>query len=249
MFLIKKGLSLRIDKSLVTNLTAGAVFIGGYASPYYANYLTNIGLFALSGSFTNWLAIHMLFEKVPGFYGSGVIPNRFEEFKTGIRTLIMDQFFTEENIEKFLSDFGGQEIKVNIDPILEQINFDQLFDTLVDAITQSPFGNMLGMLGGAEALKPLKDPFIEKIKSFLEQLAKEPNFQSAIQKSLSASAEHSGLKEKVESIVASRLDELTPSMVKEIIQEMIRDHLGWLVVWGGVFGGTIGLIAALVDGA
>ena len=40
--------------------------------------------FALSGGITNWIAIHMLFEKIP-FYGSGVIPKRFEEFKTGIK--------------------------------------------------------------------------------------------------------------------------------------------------------------------
>ena len=38
----------------------------------------------------------MLFEKVPGLYGSGVVPSRFEEFKEGIRSLIMTQFFTED---------------------------------------------------------------------------------------------------------------------------------------------------------
>jgi hypothetical protein len=43
----------------------------------------------------------MLFEKVPGLYGSGVIPARFEDFKDGIRELIMQQFFTEENIDRF----------------------------------------------------------------------------------------------------------------------------------------------------
>ena len=63
-----------------------------------------LGLFALSGAITNWLAIHMLFEKVPLLYGSGVIPARFEEFKLAIRQLMMEQFFTEENIDRFLSD-------------------------------------------------------------------------------------------------------------------------------------------------
>ena len=38
----------------------------------------------------------MLFEKVPGLYGSGVVPSRFEEFKEGIAHLMMKQFFTEE---------------------------------------------------------------------------------------------------------------------------------------------------------
>lgn len=64
--------------------------------------MKSIGFFALSGAITNWLAIHMLFEKVPLLYGSGVIPNRFEEFKTSIKDLMMNQFFTIENVEQFI---------------------------------------------------------------------------------------------------------------------------------------------------
>jgi uncharacterized membrane protein YheB (UPF0754 family) len=64
-------------------------------------YVLSAGLFAISGALTNWLAVHMLFEKVPGFYGSGVIPLHFEEFKTGIRKLIMQQFFSGQNIKDF----------------------------------------------------------------------------------------------------------------------------------------------------
>ena len=51
------------------------------------NYSQNIflmSLFALSGSITNQVAIYMLFEKVPFLYGSGVVENRFEDFKKGI---------------------------------------------------------------------------------------------------------------------------------------------------------------------
>ena len=70
--------------------------------PVYADLLKNIGFFALSGAITNWLAIHMLFEKIPLLYGSGVISNRFEEFKSSIRDLMMQQFFTLENVEQFI---------------------------------------------------------------------------------------------------------------------------------------------------
>jgi hypothetical protein len=42
----------------------------------------------------------MLFEKVPFLYGSGIIPNRFEEFKDSIKQLMMQQFFTVENVER-----------------------------------------------------------------------------------------------------------------------------------------------------
>ena len=46
--------------------------------------------------------------------------------------------------------------------------------------------------------------------------------------------------EKVSSIIQHRLNELTPTMVKDIVADMIQQHLGWLVVWGAVFGGAIG---------
>jgi len=43
------------------------------------------GVFALSGSVTNWIAVHMLFDKVPFLYGSGVILDRFEDIKLGLK--------------------------------------------------------------------------------------------------------------------------------------------------------------------
>ena len=93
-----------MDKSLATNLIALLIVIVGLlmnGDP--GDYVLNTGLFALSGGITNWLAVHMLFERVPGFYGSGVIPARFEEFKGGIKALVMEQFFSTENLESFFS--------------------------------------------------------------------------------------------------------------------------------------------------
>jgi uncharacterized membrane protein YheB (UPF0754 family) len=55
----------------------------------------------------------------------------------------------------------------------------------------------------------------------------------------------SDLIESIETLVAKRLEELSPKMVKELVQNLIREHLGWLVVWGGVFGGLIGLASSL----
>ena len=74
--------------------------------PFQA-YILNMGLFALSGGVTNWLAVHMLFERVPGFYGSGVVQLRFEEFKNGIRGLIMEQFFNNGDLSAFLQQTGN----------------------------------------------------------------------------------------------------------------------------------------------
>ena len=61
----------------------------------------------------------MLFEKVPGLYGSGVIPARFEDFKLGIKALMIEQFFTKENIERFLSAENGKQPDLHLASVIE----------------------------------------------------------------------------------------------------------------------------------
>lgn len=235
-----------IDKSLATNLISLALALGGYLLlPGTAGeLLLSTGLYALSGAVTNWLAIHMLFEKVPGFYGSGVIPARFHEFKDGIRELVMQQFFNPDNIRQFLgrlgADKGESGAAALVDGIVNRVDFNKAFDALVEVIMQSPFAGMLAMFGGANALQPLREPFILKMQAFLQELGNDPQLLAQL-------GEHSyqGLLGRVEAIVDARLDELTPQLVKEIIQQMIRKHLGWLVIWGGVVGGLMGLLIEL----
>ncbi|MBL4743782.1 MAG: DUF445 domain-containing protein [Cycloclasticus sp.] len=231
-----------INKSLVTNLVAIGIIVASFFTTQYTENIQAIGVFALSGAVTNWIAIHMLFEKVPLLYGSGVIPAHFEEFKRGIQDLIMKQFFTQENIERFLQREENSAQKLfNVDPLLDRLDYDKLFQGLVDAITESSFGNMLAMVGGVDALTPLKEPFCKKIRGTLAEMTESEAFIEAIHEGLNANQISGDLVNDIEEIVEKRLNELTPDMVKEIIQRMIKEHLGWLVVWGGVFGGLIGL--------
>ncbi|AAN55816.1 DUF445 domain-containing protein [Shewanella oneidensis MR-1] len=234
-----------MNKSLVTNLLAGICVILGYALSLPI--LFNVGLFALSGAITNWLAVYMLFEKVPGLYGSGVVPSRFEEFKVGIAHLMMKQFFTTENIDRFLSEKEGIS-QIDLAPVIEKVDLAPSFDALVNTVAQSSFGGMLAMFGGTEALMPLKEPFIEKMKASLIDMAESEQFRNLLKQELEQPNMMADLQNKIANIVEQRLNELTPQMVKQIVQEMIQTHLGWLVVWGGVFGGAIGLVAALVQG-
>jgi uncharacterized membrane protein YheB (UPF0754 family) len=235
-----------MDKSLATNLIALLIVIVGLlmnGDP--GDYVLNTGLFALSGGITNWLAVHMLFERVPGFYGSGVIPARFEEFKGGIKALVMEQFFSTENLESFFSKLTAagpdEEQESGLERIIARIDLDAAFDSLVDVIMSSSFASMLSMFGGARALDGLREPFVEKMHDFLLRVGEDPEILEQFRRDSTSS-----LLGKVEQIVDARLDELTPQLVKEIIQQMIKKHLGWLVVWGGVIGGLIGLIATIV---
>ena len=221
------------NKSLTTNIAALAIIAFSYLSPKYNEIIYLVGLFALSGGITNWLAIHMLFEKVPFFYGSGVIPSRFEEFKLGIKHLVMTEFFTPQNIDVFVE----QQSDIFSADLNKMIDFDRVFDGLVEAIEGSSMGSLLAMLGGKKALLPLKEPITLK----LQEIIWEMNESKTVDKKLTSS-----LLNQVEQIIDQRLDELTPVHVKNIIQEMIQKHLGWLVVWGGVVGGIIGFAVAIV---
>ncbi|MCL1045756.1 MULTISPECIES: DUF445 domain-containing protein [Shewanella] len=232
-----------MNKSLVTNIIAAALVLIGYFAE--VTMVFTIGLFALSGAVTNWLAVHMLFEKVPGLYGSGVIPSRFEEFKAGIKHLMMEQFFTQENIDRLLTENSASAI--DLTPVIDKVDLEPSFDALVTTVENSSFGGMLSMFGGTEALIPLKEPFIDKMKQSLTELTQSEEFNQILINELEQPNVMADLQQKVSNIVDQRLDELTPVMVKDIIQEMIRKHLGWLVVWGGVFGGLIGALAAIIQ--
>lgn len=194
------------------------------------------GMFALSGGITNWLAIHMLFEKVPLLYGSGVVPNRFEEFKAAIKSLIVEQFFTREHIEKIFEENTSQAAA----NITDKVDFDRVFVGLTETIESSQLGGMLKMVGGKEALEPLREPITLKLKDIISCLASE-KVNGAVDDDLTDT-----MITKVEQIIDKRLEELTPENVKKIVQNMIKQHLGWLVVWGGVFGGSIGLTVGIL---
>jgi uncharacterized membrane protein YheB (UPF0754 family) len=231
-----------MDKGWATNFIAIG-FVGGsyFLQGEVANAVRSAGLFALSGAVTNQLAVHMLFEKVPFLYGSGIILDRFESIRKALKTLIMEQFFSTEKIEAFVQ---SQERSINLAPIIEQTDFTPAYDALVLSVMESPMGGMLGMFGGETLIAKLKEPFIAKIKRSTIEISQSDSFMNALNAHM-----HEGsdvLTQTIGDIVESRLAELTPLMVKEMLHGLMKEHLGWLVVWGGVFGALIGLVSSLL---
>ncbi len=234
-----------MNKSLATNGVAVAIVVVGFF--INSSVVLTVGLFALSGAVTNALAVHMLFEKVPFLYGSGVVENRFEEFKSSIHSLIMEQFFTKENLDKFFqSELSSDDKKFDFTNLINSTDFSIAFESLKSAVMESSFGGMLGMFGGEKALEPLKEPFKIKMKKAINEIVHTDTFQTTLQKSLSSQNVTEDMASKIDTVVTQRLDELNPKMVKELVQHIIKEHLGWLVVWGGVFGGVIGLLGSFV---
>ena len=218
-----------MNKSLITNLISILIILIGYLYRDDFSFILLVGVFALSGSITNWLAIHMLFDKIPFLYGSGVILDRFDDIKLGIKNLILKELFSAEQIDKFILDNKEKASG----SIIEKIDFDRVFVGLVESIEGSQLGGMLAMIGGRKALEPLKEPFVKKLKVIIEDFIKDNSGNNNSTDELLL---------KIEKILDSRLGDLSPNDVKIIIQKMIREHLGWLIVWGGFFGGLLGLI-------
>ncbi|QSZ41374.1 DUF445 domain-containing protein [Sulfurimonas aquatica] len=232
---------MKINKSLITNLIAVALIALSYLLLELHSALLFSGLFALSGALTNQLAVHMLFEKVPFLYGSGVIPSRFEAFKEAIKNLMMSEFFTREQLESFFED---EEKKINLEPIIEETDFTPAFDALSKTVMESSFGGMLGMFGGEAALDNLREPFSLKMKAAVIKIVNSQAFNATLATHMQSSSLNDDMLKSIESVIDTRLNELTPQLVKEILQKLIKEHLEWLVVWGGVFGGLIGLVSS-----
>ena len=231
-----------MSKSLITDIVSIILMVLAFFVPEpYHNPLLFTGLFAFSGAITNQVAIHMLFEKVPFLYGSGVIEKNFETFKVSIRTMIMKQFFSKEQLGDF---FAKEEQKINLAPLVEGADFSPAFDALSKTVMESKFGSAIGMFGGEEALEGLRDPFARKLKSAVSSIVSSSAFKAQLDHHIQNSALSDDMIDSVEALITKRLDELTPKMVKELVQELIKEHLGWLVVWGGVFGGLIGLVSS-----
>ena len=241
MPVLNKGNILKLNKSFLTNAVATLLIALSFLTTDFSSLLLFTGLFALSGALTNLLAIHMLFEKVPLLYGSGVIPARFESFKEAIKNLMMSEFFTREQLEAFFDD---EEKKINLEPIIEETDFTPAFDALSKTVMESSFGGMLGMFGGEAALDGLREPFSQKMKSAVIKIVHSTAFNETLQQHMQNSSLNDDMLSSIENVIDTRLNELTPQMVKEIVQKLIKEHLGWLVVWGGVFGGLIGMVSS-----
>jgi len=233
-----------MSKSFLTDLVSLLLIGTSFVVPLlYHDAVLFTGLFALSGAVTNQLAIHMLFEKVPFLYGSGVIEKNFDTFKVSIKEMIMKQFFTKDQLGNF---FAQEEQKIDLAPLVEGADFTPAFEALSKTVMESQFGGAVSMFGGESALESLREPFSEKLKSAVSAIVSSETFKVQLAHHIQNSALSDDMIDAVEGLITRRLEELTPKMVKELVQELIKEHLGWLVVWGGVFGGAIGLLSSFL---
>ena len=232
----KKSLMTNIISVLLIGIGYGLVKYGWF--PLGAEKIKMVGFFAFSGAITNWLAIYMLFERVPLLYGSGIIPLQFEVFKASIKKIMMEQFFNESNIRQFFSaDSVLIEAKLMVTNSLETVPYEKFYEGFIAEILNTSLGKTLNMFGGADILKPLKEPCIKKFQQMFQEIVEGEILPMLMNEKFSEK-----IKAKIEEMIDTQLQALTPEQVKVLDKDMIQKYLGWVVVWGGLFGGCIGLL-------
>eukprot|EP00924_Labyrinthula_sp_SR-Ha-C_P003006 snap_masked-scaffold_58-processed-gene-0.36-mRNA-1 protein AED:1.00 eAED:1.00 QI:0/0/0/0/1/1/2/0/331 len=238
-----------LNKGSISNLLSFIVMIIGIIlfsideNSEAAKYILSLG------GFTNFLAIKMLFDKVPFLVGSGVILREFKSIRKAIKQVIMEMFFDKEFLEEYLS-VRAQELvrKVDIKGMIEVALSDpQVEKLLIQKLRANAKGNKIGNKFIKGLLKVQKAENVVKIfKPILGKMAGE------IVPAIIENVEFNQLfdldlvEKEVDKLLTEKLDLLTPELVKRLLERLIREHLGWLVVWGNVFGGLIGVISQAV---
>ncbi len=233
----------RLDKGSISSLISLGLLIAGWFGARYAvtgsGWLLAAGLFGFAGGMTNWLAVKMLFDPVPLLYGSGVIPARFREIRAQIRDLILRHFFSDDQLSRHMHWHCGNgdpdpEMERLVQALMQSSEVDAAIDRKLAELVQSPLGMVL-QIAGARRVKPLVREFLgEAGQALAPRLQRELNAK-VLDPAL--------LRERVDQLLAARLEELSPDMVKKMMEEVIREHLGWLVVWGNVLGGVVGVLS------
>ncbi|GKT26831.1 hypothetical protein ADUPG1_013499 [Aduncisulcus paluster] len=234
------------NKSVITNLISSIFFIGGILartfSPesHWAMIIWNIGLFSLSGGLTNQLAVVMIFDRIPGLTGSGVLLVKFREIRLSIQNMIMQTFFDMSFLEKFLSrkmsQIGAQlKIQEVIKTVLDSDTVQEMIDSKLKDLASRPEGVVLTMMG-------LKSPELKRvIQATLVGVACDIPAKMSGEFNIFKYIPMTTVRHELSALISNKLSELTPEMVRDILEEVIRDHLGWLVVWGALFGGILGI--------
>ncbi|XP_065828508.1 uncharacterized protein [Oscarella lobularis] len=241
--LLKPSLAKHCPNQLVTNHTI--VDLDSQCIGYVVcRFVRSVGLVMFSGGMTNWIAVKMLFTKIPGLVGSGVIIQHFEEIRESIKRIILDTFFEPVSMQQyintrtndFLQTFDLEKLVTNL---LDSPQIRLLIDQKLTQLYATPEGVLLKAMGiTRDQLEPCIGPFVAaSVHDFV------PIFLEIIKNLDTVNADK--IHRHVEQMTTSKINDMSAKKVKDLVKKMIEKHLGWLVVWGNAFGAVIGAVAEI----
>ncbi|XP_063692530.1 uncharacterized protein LOC134824551 isoform X2 [Bolinopsis microptera] len=210
-------------------------------------YLLSIGLFAFSGGFTNWIAIQMLFYKIPLIYGSGVLRRRYKAIRCAMKDMILGTFFQPEFLNKYIPQklreaAAEADVENKINLFLNTETGQKIIEDKIDQISASPEGQLVESMDiNVGTFKPLIKPVIV---SFLSDLG--PSVLNHLIEPDNGALNLDKLRDELNRYMCERMLEVTPQMIQDIMYTVVLQYLGWLIVWGCVFGGVMGVICQAI---
>jgi uncharacterized membrane protein YheB (UPF0754 family) len=102
---------MKIHKHLekLSYIGISLTFFAGYY--FQSPLMLTLAMYALSGAATNSLAILMIFHKIPGLLGSGIIEKNFYSFQQKLKTVIMEHFFKNGlSFDSFNTELIGRQL-------------------------------------------------------------------------------------------------------------------------------------------
>jgi len=258
-----------MDKGTFSNFASAGLFGVGLLLPRgtIQELVLSIGMFAFSGGITNSLAVKMLFDRIPGLAGSGVIPARFKEIRSKVKNLILEHFFDEGYLRRF---FSGQDRKIDWKRYIKpssgakaplagyiEAQWDKLtsphvvqpiIDEQMEKLLDPSMGGLL-MMAGVDSVKPAVNQFVSAFMQSMQTKVLEvaSNAEvSEVDAELDEEKIIADIRSNVEILLEKKLEELDAMTVKRMMEDVIRNHLGWLVVWGNVFGAVLGVLPVVL---
>ena len=180
-----------------------------------SRYVLAAGLFGFSGGITNWLAVKMLFDKIPLLYGSGVIPRRFREIRETVKNVILNTFFDAVFLEKYLTHKAGQlmaevNLEEKISKVMESEEVDGIVEQKLAQLGTQPEGMFLTMMGiNPVSMKPMIKPFLLGMGAEVGPLLSRMFDAGKLIKVDKIRAE-------IDALMTTKLQELTPEIVKRV---------------------------------
>lgn len=118
-------------------MVIGILLHSKYSDSTFVKYFLAFGLFGFAGGITNWLAVKMLFDKIPFIVGSGVIPRQFKVIRETVKDTIMKTFFDGDYLESYINErskslLGTIDIGQKIQDTMTKEGFDEL---LIEKLT------------------------------------------------------------------------------------------------------------------
>lgn len=122
-----------------------------YGNTLAVSYILGFGLFGFAGGVTNWLAVKMLFDRIPGLIGSGVIPRQFKEIREAVKDAVLEMFFDSTFLKEYLGSRSKQMLaSLNFPQMFKNTvsspDFDQIFLTKLTELSMKPEGLLLNTI-------------------------------------------------------------------------------------------------------